>query len=167
MTTSEEERIARAVLRAEIEELLVESAYLLDRGRFEELVALYTEDCEIRRLPPPFTGGEFAVIRGRGALAESYAGPEWPRTPRTMRHVITNVRLTPQADGRVGATSTWTGYRHEGEGLSVSSPMAVGDYEDELRRDGNGRWRIHRRKIVIAFLDQQLLAAAARAALGR
>src|SRR5438105_4167290 len=133
MTETERKRIDRAVLRAEIEELLVESAYLLDRGRFEELVALYTEDCEIARLPPPFTGDQFAVIHGRGALAQSYAGPEWPRTPRTMRHVVSNVRLTPLTPGHVGATSTWTGYRYEGEGLSPSSPMAVGDYEDELR----------------------------------
>jgi len=154
--------VARAALRAEVEELLIETAYLLDRGRFDELVGHYTEDCEIVRPLPPFTG-EQGVVRSRAALAESYAGPEWPRTPRTMRHVISNVRIVVIESDRVSTTSTWTGYRYEGSGLSVSSPMAVGDYEDELRRESDGRWRIHRRKIVIAFLDRQLLEAAARA----
>jgi 3-phenylpropionate/cinnamic acid dioxygenase small subunit len=160
---SSDDAVARTVLRAEIEELLVETAYLLDRGRFEELVLHYTDDCEIVRPLPPFTGEELGVIRGRDALAESYAGPEWPRTPRTMRHVISNVRIEVVAADCVRSTSTWTGYRHEGAGLSVSSPMAVGDYADEMRRESGGRWRIHRRKIVVAFLDRQLLEAAARA----
>jgi len=84
-----------------------------------------------------------------------------------MRHVITNIRLTPLADGRIASTSTWTGYRHEGSGLSASRPMAVGDYEDELRCAADGRWRIHRRTIVIAFLDQELLDAARRAVSSR
>ena len=158
--------VARAALRAEIEELLIETAYLLDRGRFDELVGCYTEDCEVDRPLPPFTGEERGAIRGRAALAQSYAGPEWPRTPRTMRHVISNVRIEVLGGDRVSTTSTWTGYRYEGAGLSVSSPMAVGDYEDELRRESDGRWRIHRRKIVIAFLDQQLLEAATRAVRG-
>jgi len=162
MTRRPDDAAARAALRAEIEELLIETAYLLDRSRFDELVEHYTDDCEITRPLPPFTTAQTGVIRGRTGLAQSYAGPEWPRTPRTMRHVITNVRLTPLADGRIASTSTWTGYRHEGSGLSVSRPMAVGDYEDELRRDADGRWRIHRRKIVIAFLDQELLEAATR-----
>jgi 3-phenylpropionate/cinnamic acid dioxygenase small subunit len=162
-----DDALARAVLRAEIEELLIETAYLLDRGRFDEVVEHYTEDCEITRPLPPFATGQTGAIHGRTGLAQSYAGPEWPRTARTMRHVITNVRLTPLGDGRIAATSTWTGYRHEGSGLSVSRPMAVGDYEDELRRDADGRWRIHRRNIVIAFLDQELLEVATRAVSSR
>ena len=152
--------IARAVLRAAVEELLVDSAYLMDRGHFDELVAIYTEDCEVTRPLPPFTGGNSSVVRDRKALAELYSGPEWPRIPSTMRHVITNVRPRTLADDVVACTSTWTGYRHEGAGLSVSRPMAVGDYEDELRRCADGRWRIHRRKIVIAFLDEELLVKA-------
>ena len=158
-----DDAMARAALRAEIEELLIETAYLLDRGRFDELVGHYTDECEIVRPLPPFTGAEQGVIHGRAALAESYAGPEWPRTPRTMRHVITNMRVEVMAAGRVRSVCTWTGYRYEGSGLSVSSPMAVGDYEDELCRESDGCWRIDRRRIVIAFLDRQLLEAATRA----
>lgn len=162
-----DDRVARATLRAEIEDLLVEGAYLMDRGRFDELVDLYTEDCEVTRLLPPFTGGESSVIRGRKALAEMYSGPEWPRTPRTMRHVISNVRLRPLEGDLVACTCTWTGYRHEGAGLSVSSPMAVGDYEDEIRRSADGRWRIRKRRIVIAFLNQDLLREATATVRGK
>jgi 3-phenylpropionate/cinnamic acid dioxygenase small subunit len=162
-----EARLARAALRAEIEELVVENAYLLDRGRFEEIVLLYTEDCEVIRPLPPFTERRLDTIRGRAALAESYADPAaWPKTPRTMRHVVSNLRLTELADGRVQGTVAWTGYRYEGAGISVSIPMAVGDYEDEYVRGKDGRWRIHRRKIVIAFLNQQLLDIAAAAVKG-
>jgi 3-phenylpropionate/cinnamic acid dioxygenase small subunit len=152
----------RALLRAEIEELAVENAYLLDRGRFDAILDTYTEDCEVTRLLPPFDDeSKRETIRGRAAVAEQYASPAlWPKTPRTMRHVLTNFRITSLGDGRAAATVTWTGYRHEGPGISVSVPMAVGDYEDEYRRCDDGRWRIHRRKIVIAFLNQELLEAA-------
>ncbi len=157
------ERQARALLRAEIEALVVEGAYLLDRGRFAELVELYTDDCEVARPAPPFTGPQQEVILGRQALAEYYAGPAWPPTPRTMRHVLGNLRLTPLAEDRVAGTVTWTGYRHEGVGVSISIPMAVGDYEDEYLLGSDGRWRIHRRRIIIAFLNQQLLEMATTA----
>jgi len=159
-----ENRLERAALRAEIEELVVENAYLLDRGRFAELVSLYTEDCEVTRPLPPFTDGRHDTVHGRAALAESFADPAaWPPNPRTMRHVLGNLRLERRSADEATATLTWTGYRHEGEGLSVPIPMAVGDYEDEYRRDRDGRWRIARRRIVIAFLNDQLLAQATAA----
>ncbi|MGH7897462.1 MAG: nuclear transport factor 2 family protein [Candidatus Binatia bacterium] len=161
--SAEDERRERALLRAEIEELVVENAYLLDRGRFREILELYTDDCEVSRPAPPFTGPQNQIIRGRAALAEWYASPAaWPATPRTMRHVVTNLRVTRLADDRAAATLTWTGYRYEGAGVSLAVPMAVGDYEDEYRKGGDGRWRIHRRKVTIAFLNEQLLAASVR-----
>jgi len=151
----------RAHVRSEIEELVVEHAYLLDRGRFGEIAELYTEDCEVTRTLPPFTTGEVATIRGKAALVASFADPiQWPANPRTMRHVLSNLRIAEIAHDRVTALHTWTGYRHEGAGVGVAHPMAVGDYEDEYRRGSGGRWRIHRRKIVIAFLNTDLLEAA-------
>ncbi len=159
-----DDRVERAVLRAEIEELVIENAFLLDRGRFTELVELYTEDCEVTRPLPPFTDGRHDTARGRAALAQSFADPTaWPPNPRTMRHVLGNLRLEPRSSDDVAATLTWTGYRHEGEGMAVSIPMAVGDYEDEYRRDGSGRWRIRRRRIVIAFLNRELIERATAA----
>ena len=160
-----DDRGSRLLLRAEIEELVVEHSYLLDRGRFAELVELYTDDCEVTRPLPPFTSSVNETIRGRAALREWYANPAaWPPTPRTMRHVMSNLRLAAAAEDRASGLSTWTGYRYEGEGISTALPMAVGDYEDEYRRAADGRWQIRRRKIVIAFLNQQLLEAAMNAA---
>ena len=159
-----EERIERALLRAEIEELVVENAYLLDRGRFEEILDTYTEDCEVSRVLPPFTDPtKRETTLGRRAVAEQYANPAmWPPTPRTMRHVVSNLRIESLGEGHAAATVTWTGYRFEGEGLSVANPMAVGDYVDEYRRGDDGRWRIAKRTIVIAFLNRDLLEAATR-----
>jgi len=163
-----DDRVERAALRGEIEELVVENAFLLDRGRFAELVDLYTEDCEVTRLLPPFTDGRYETVCGRAALAKSFADPAtWPPSPRTMRHVLANLRLEPRSPNEVGATLTWTGYRHEGEGMSVSIPMAVGDYEDEYRRDADGRWRIRKRRIIIAFLNRDLLEQATAATRGK
>ena len=159
------DRRERALVRAELEELVVENAYLLDRGRFREILDTYTEDCEVTRPLPPFTTDASETIRGRPALADSYASPAaWPPNPRTMRHVVSNLRIAEVAKDRAAGTVTWTGYRHEGEGLSIANPMAVGDYEDEYRLEADGRWRIHRRRIVIAFLNQDLLAVATAAA---
>ena len=113
---------------------------------------------------PPFTDPtKLEVTRGRAAVAKQYGDPaQWPPAPRTMRHVVTNLRFDTLEENRAAATVTWTGYRFEGEGLSVANPMAVGDYEDVYRREPDGRWRIERRKIVIAFLNQDLLAAASK-----
>jgi 3-phenylpropionate/cinnamic acid dioxygenase small subunit len=155
-------------LRAEIEELVVENAYLLDRGRFREILDTYAEDCEVARPLPPFTDPtKLEVARGRAAVAEQYADPaQWPPTPRTMRHVLSNLRFASLERDRAEGTVTWTGYRFEGDGLSIANPMAVGDYEDVYRRDPDGRWRIERRKIVIAFLNRELLGVAEEATRG-
>ena len=159
MSTSSRE--SRALVRSEIEELVVEHAYLLDHGRFAEIVDLYTDDCEVTRTLPPFTTAAFATARGKAALAATFADPaSFPANPRTMRHVLTNLRFERIGEDAASALHTWSGYRHEGPGIGVAHPMAVGDYEDEYRRGGDGRWRIHRRKIVIAFLNQDLLEVA-------
>jgi 3-phenylpropionate/cinnamic acid dioxygenase small subunit len=154
------QRLDRTLLRSELEALAVESAYLLDRQRFDELIELFTEDCELIRPLPPFTGGSEETLRGRKALRDWYSGEAWPDTPRTMRHAITNFRLHDVTSGSAGATIVLLGYRYEGPGISVALPMMVGDYEDGYRLDGDGCWRIHRRRIVIGFLGQTLLDAA-------
>lgn len=117
---------------------------------------------------PPFTHAtKQDTVRGRSGLAEQYADPAlWPPTPRTMRHVLSNLRFSALDEDSAAATVTWTGYRYEGEGLSVANPMAVGDYVDEYRRDTDGHWRIHRRRIVIAFLNRELLSVAEEATRG-
>lgn len=152
--------VARAVLRAELETLVVENAYLLDRQRFDELVMLYTEDCEVSRPLPPFTGEETEILRGRDELAAWYAGPAWPDTPRTMRHVVSNLRLGEVEGDTAAATLALLGYRYEGPGVSLAIPMMVGDYEDMYQLGTDGQWRIHRRRIRIAFLNEELLRAA-------
>ena len=152
---------ARHDVRSAIEELVIEHAYRLDRGLFREIVDLYTDDCEVTRTLPPFTTGEFATMKGKAAVQASFSDPvAWPPNPRTMRHVLGNLRIAELAPERVTAVHTWTGYRHEGSGAGVAHPMAVGDYEDEYRRGSDGRWRIHRRKIIIAFLNRDLLEVA-------
>lgn len=155
-----EARLSWTLVRSEIEALIVENAYLLDRQHFAELVELYTEDCEVVRPLPPFDGSRNETLKGRAALTAHYAGPSWPETARTMRHVVANLRLSRASLEKVSGTVSLIGYRYEGDGPSLAIPMMVGDYEDEYRRVDEC-WRIHRRRIVIAFLNQALLDAVA------
>jgi 3-phenylpropionate/cinnamic acid dioxygenase small subunit len=153
-------RLERALLRSELEELVVESAYLLDRQRFDELIELHTEDCRVIRPLAPFTGEVEETIEGRAGLARQYDGPAWPKNPRTMRHVVANLHLETVETDRVTATVVLIGFRYEGAGVSLAEPMMVGDYEDEYQRGSDGRWRINRRRIHVAYLNQALLDAA-------
>jgi hypothetical protein len=73
---------------------------------------------------------------------------------------VTNLRLGEVGERNVTATVTLIGYRYEGAGVSTAQPMMVGDYEDEYRCGDDGRWLIHRRRVVIAFLNRELVEAA-------
>lgn len=153
-------RLERALLRSELEELLIDCAYLLDRQRFSELIDLHTEDCRVIRPLAPFTGDDEETFEGRAGLALQYDGPAWPKNSRTMRHVVANLHLDTVETDRATATVILIGYRYEGEGVSLAEPMMVGDYEDEYQRGTDNRWRIHRRRIHVAYLNQALLDAA-------
>jgi 3-phenylpropionate/cinnamic acid dioxygenase small subunit len=159
MSTLDNAALERAVMRSEIESLVIEYAYCLDRGDFEGLVALFTADCKVHVPRPPFTKKQWETFSGRGALAAYYAGPVWQNPHRKMRHVISNLRLEPRAGDSVNGTVALIGYREEAAGPAVALPLMVGDYEDTYRLVPGEGWRIARRKVSIVFLAEQLIDA--------
>jgi hypothetical protein len=64
------------------------------------------------------------------------------------RHILANIRVTPQGDGMASVDSYVTAYRIEpGDATApypLGHPFMVGRYRDELVRE-DGTWRIARR----------------------
>lgn len=149
-------------LQWEIERFLYDEASLLDHGRFDEWLELFSDDVRYwmpvrENLPGSFSGmhdpeaiqlslidddKEFLGKRV-ARLATGLAHAETPASRTT--HLIGNVRIT----------------RVEGDELEVESAFALfqnrlgnvdhafhGRREDRLRRTGGG-WKIARRKIVL------------------
>jgi 3-phenylpropionate/cinnamic acid dioxygenase small subunit len=150
--------LRRLVRRSDIEALVVEYAYRLDRGDFAGLLELFTEDCEFASPRAPYHQQHWDYHRGKSALAKYYALPAWENPRRKMRHLVTNIRLSHLCATKIEGTIAVTGYRDESEGPSIAAPAMVGDYEDLYRRDPGQPWRIARRKVVISFLAASLIA---------
>ena len=90
MTERLDDAVARAALRAEIEELLIETAYLLDRGRFDELVEHYTADGGMgHRLAGPDAESVGGALTEWGLLTRldhaAYMGRELAKAEAALR----------------------------------------------------------------------------------
>ena len=100
--------------RVAIEAVILEHNWRSDHGLQETAADLYEEDAVI-------TG--VVNVRGREALRE-IARQDPPDLKQ--RHVTTNLRLTPVADGTVQATTYTAVYRHRNGGPSgpAAAPTA-------------------------------------------
>lgn len=148
-------------LYGEILELLYREAEVLDAHRFEDWLALFTED--IHYVMPVRTG----TFRARGAgFEESMAffddnfqslstrvqrlatEAAWAETPPSRtRHFISNVRVTPaERPGEYAAAASFMVTRCRGE---QPQQMFTGRREDLLRRVAPGELRIARRRILV------------------
>lgn len=127
-------------LREEILALTNEHAWRLDHSAADTLHELYSSDGELLSLPPRDLIGNEA-IRAWGA--------ERVKLPRISRHVESNHRLFWR-DGSLRGTLYACVYRSETAPATDTSPLMVGDYEDEYTQEG-GRWLIRRRVIRGAF----------------
>ena len=137
-----EEAVIDPAIRAEIEALLTEHAWMIDHHRCENLFELYTEDGKM-------VGAGHDTV-GRAALQE------WGRNraqmrERQARHVISNLRLISIGPGLLRGGCVVTLYRYEGEGVGPARPVAIADLEDTYERCSDGRWRIKTRNIVPVF----------------
>lgn len=129
----------------QIQALITEHAWVLDRGDVRDLPRFYTDDGVLLGLEEP--------LHGRPAI-EQWAERRAALTGRRSRHVHTNVRLAAADTGADTASGTMVTmlYRHEGEGLGATVPLSVSDYDDIYRRV-DGRWLIARREMRRAFAD--------------
>jgi ketosteroid isomerase-like protein len=131
-------------IRAAIEALVIEHAWLIDHGQAGRLDELYTEDGLMTGLGPEVRGREAIRVWGKSRAAI---------TERTSRHVSTNLRLQALAAGDITGHVILTVYRHDGEGMGDTTPFAIADYRDVYRRDGQS-WRFAERHLTTVFIKR-------------
>jgi 3-phenylpropionate/cinnamic acid dioxygenase small subunit len=144
----------------ELEQFLYREARMLDEGRFEDWLALFTDDIrywmpmksvrsgkahESDRLELAFFDDNKGTLTLRvKRLATNFAFAEDP--PSRTTRLLSNIELEAGAqDGEATARCNFLVYRNR---LQSVENLYVGHREDLLRRSGEG-WRIARRKVVI------------------
>jgi 3-phenylpropionate/cinnamic acid dioxygenase small subunit len=167
--------LTRLLVRQEIEEFLYREADLLDDRRYEEWLALFTDDARYwmpmrRNVPRDEPEREFTregadvnwFDEGKETLTrrvqQILTGVHWAEEPPSrICHMVSNVEvLTMSPAGpspaEVVVKSRFLVYRNR---VETETDLLVGKREDVLRRV-DGHWKIARRKIV---LDQSVLLA--------
>ena len=171
--TDTSQRLARVLLKEEIEEFLYQEAELLDERRYEEWLSLLTDD--VRYFMPMRRNVKFGELdreftregqdiswfdEGKDTLTrrvnQILTGIHWAEEPLSrICHMVTNVQIlqaTPTASEpeEVRVKSRFLVYRNR---VQTETDFLVGKREDLLRKIG-GQWNIALRKII---LDQNVL----------
>lgn len=131
---------------------------LVDAGRYDEAAALFAAQGVLRRPDEQ--------INGREALRSSF---EARPSHRLTRHIVTNVLVEPDGEGRAKAFSYVSVYRHLGTAgsdvrlpVAARAPETVAEYHDELAWHDGG-WQIAHRTVKPVFDTSGVAAASARA----
>ena len=147
-----EENLARRLRmvedRQQIEELRATYCFLVDDGRFDELVdSCFTEDasCDFRAVRG---GGALAVVaKGRDELRKFFSQLV-PSMLHDMCHMIHNHRIAIDADRASGDCYFEVTGKSPATGEAI---IGAGRYIDRYRRVDN-RWRIEQRNAEIFYL---------------
>ena len=168
-----DDRIARVLLKQEIEEFLYREADLLDERRYDEWLALLAEDARYwmpmrRNVKVDDREREFTregrdiswFDEGRETLTrrvrQIQTGIHWAEEPVSrISHLLSNIQLlevnpSPAEPAEVTVKCRFLIYRNR---VETETDILVGKREDKLRRVEGG-WRIAHRKIL---LDQNVL----------
>jgi 3-phenylpropionate/cinnamic acid dioxygenase small subunit len=170
MVIDAQAELQRLLLKEDIGEFLAFEADLLDARRYEDWLALLTEDIRYwmpmaRNMASDDTGREFTIededvnwieegietIRQR--VAQLATGLHWAEQPPSRTsHMISNLRVLENSDGldEVKTRCRFLIYRNR---LEDEQNIFVGKRNDTLRRV-NGSWKIARREI---YLDQNVM----------
>jgi biphenyl 2,3-dioxygenase subunit beta len=165
--TSHDERIFAMLLHYEVERFYYDEASLLDAHRYEEWLALFTDDAHYfmpirrtrtqREMDKEFTRpGEMAFFNDdkmllAGRVAKLKTGRSWAEDPPSRtRHLITNVRILKDDGRTLEVESNFHVYRTR---LNSEETSWIGSRRDLLRRT-DGSFQIADRKI---FLEQTVL----------
>lgn len=125
--------------RIQIEALVTEYAWLLDHRRFDAVVGLCTDDCDLK-----IRG---VKIHGADGLRDWLDQRAASQSRRASQHQMSLLRLEPTADADV-VTGTAALVLHVAKsGTSGSYVDLVGEYQDEYVRTGDG-WRFRKRTLV-------------------
>ena len=162
-----DDRIAAMVRQYEVERFYYDEAALLDAHRYEEWLALFSDDAHYfmpirrtrmqRELNKEFTQpGEMAFFNDdktllAGRVAKLNSGRSWAEDPPSRtRHLITNVRVVRDSGRELEVESNFHVYRTR---LNSEESSWIGSRRDLLRRV-EGSFQIADRKI---FLEQTVL----------
>ena len=162
-----EDRIAEMVRQYEVERFYYDEAALLDAHRYDEWLALFSDDAHYfmpirrtrmqRELDKEFTQpGEMAFFDDTktllaGRVAKLNSGRSWAEDPPSRtRHLITNVRVVRDHGRELEVESNFHVYRTR---LNSEETSWIGSRRDLLRR-AEGSFQIADRKI---FLEQTVL----------
>jgi|TARA_B110000467_G_scaffold162220_1_gene184938 3-phenylpropionate/cinnamic acid dioxygenase small subunit len=170
MAIDAQAELQRLLLKEDIGEFLAFEADLLDARRYEDWLALLTEDIRCwmpmaRNMASDDSGREFTIededvnwieegietIRQR--VAQLATGLHWAEQPPSRTsHMISNLRVLENSDGldEVKTRCRFLVYRNR---LEDEQNIFVGKRNDTLRR-ANGSWKIARREI---YLDQNVM----------
>ena len=162
--------LARLLLKADVEDFLYHEADLLDERRYDDWLALFTDDARywmpMRRNVPHddiereftragldvnwFDEGKDTLIR---RVRQIQTGIHWAEEPLSrISHMISNVQILDATPSEVSVKCRFLIYRNR---VETETDFLVGKREDRLRRVDGGL-RIAHRKIV---LDQSVLLA--------
>ncbi len=167
-------RLQDMLLHREIEAFYHAEADLLDERRFEEWLALFTDD--VRYWMPLVHNVQFrkdSTEYSREGLDNAWidedkrtltqrvqqlaTGMHWAEEPRSrISHLVTNIRVleaTPSAANAQQATTKcrFLIYRNR---METETEILVGKRRDTLRRVADGQWKVARREI---FVDQNVM----------
>ena len=162
-----EDRIAAMVHHYEVERFYYDEAALLDSHRYDEWLALFSDDARYfmpirrtrtqREMDKEFTRpGEMAFFDDTkqllaGRIAKLKTGRSWAEDPPSRtRHLITNVRIVRDNGRELEVESNFHLYRTR---LNSEESSWIGSRRDILRRV-EGSFQIADRKI---FLEQTVL----------
>ncbi len=125
--------------RIAIEALVTEYAWRLDHRRFDDVVELCTEDCELK-----IRGQK---IHGADGLREWLDQRATSQSRRASQHQMSLLRLEPTEDVDLVIGTAALVLHVAKSGSSGSYVDLVGEYQDEYVRTGEG-WRFRRRTLV-------------------
>ncbi|MEQ9815359.1 MAG: nuclear transport factor 2 family protein [Azospirillaceae bacterium] len=130
----------KAAIEAACARLVQRLAVLVDAGRYDEALALYTPDAvQVRR------GQE---VRGKEALARFFAARP---ADRLTRHLIPTTAIFVESGNRATGISYALVWRHQGDGVPAQLPLpmvapgTLGEYHDVFVRMQEG-WRLAERR---------------------
>ena len=166
-SVSRGDRIDAMLRHYEVERFYYDEAALLDEHRYEEWLALFSDDARYfmpirrtrtqREINKEFTRpGEMAFFDDTkvllaGRIAKLMTGRSWAEDPPSRtRHLITNIRITKDNGRTLEVESNFHVYRTR---LNSEETSWIGSRRDVLHRVG-GSFQIADRKI---FLEQTVL----------
>jgi len=145
--------------RFAVQDFLVAEAEMLDHRRFEDWLALWTDDASYfvpvrvsRKMPAPdvvddiglFDDNKRSLTLRVRRLGTDVAWAEDP--PSFTRRFVSNFRIQPEEDGEVRVSDYLLLYRSRGDGGRYD--LISGEREHVLRTDDDG-FRIASRRVVV------------------